>query len=69
MASRKAERLIQTMRSRVVQEAQALDSEFETEHVRLVSVRPDLSARLAGEARCLRTIIHTFLQPMAEQLA
>lgn len=64
-----ARRLLENLRSRVVQEAEALYADIEAENARLVSARPELSATMAGESRCLRAIVHTVLKQMAQQLA
>lgn len=64
-----AERLLENLRSRVAQEAAALYAEIETENARIASERLTLSATMAGESRCLRTILHTIIKEMAKQLA
>ena len=64
-----ARRLLENLRSRVMQEAEALYADIEAENARLVSARPELSATMAGESRCLRAIVHTVLKQMAQQLA
>ena len=64
-----AERLLESLRSRVVPEAEALYAEVEAENARIADARPDLSATMAGESRCLRTIVHTVLRAMTGQIA
>ncbi|MFH1814165.1 MAG: HipA domain-containing protein [Pseudomonadota bacterium] len=64
-----AERLLEHLRSRVVQEAEVLYAQVEAENARIADVRPDLSATMAGESRCLRTILHAVIKQMAEQVA
>ncbi len=64
-----AERLLEQLRSRIVQHAEALYAQIGQENVRLIQARPELSATLAGEARCLRAIQHTVIREMSRQLA
>ncbi|MCY7307770.1 MAG: HipA domain-containing protein [Rhodoferax sp.] len=68
LAKGTAERLLETLRIRAAQEAEALYAEAEAENVHLAHVRPDLSATMAGESRCLRSILHTIIKDMAKQL-
>lgn len=70
LAKGTAERLLENLRSRVAQEAAALYSEVETENAQIIAnARTDLSATMAGESRCLRTILHTIIPSMTEQIA
>lgn len=69
LAKGTAGRLLDNLCNRAVQEAEALYAEVETENARIVHARPDLSAALAGESRCLRTILHTVIKEMAKQIA
>ncbi|WP_144371805.1 HipA domain-containing protein [Vogesella urethralis] len=69
LAKGTAERLLENLRSRAVQQAEALCAEVETDNARLLQARPELAATLAGEARCLRTLLHTVIKEMAQQLA
>lgn len=69
LAKGTAERLLENLRSRAVQQAEALYAEVETNNARLLQARPELAATLAGEARCLRTLLHTVIREMAQQLA
>ena len=64
-----AERLLENLRRRVVQEAQALYAEVEIENAQIADARPELAATLAGESRCLRTILHAIIKEMARQIA
>jgi len=64
-----AERLLERLRSRVVQEAELLYAEIDTENARIVHARPELSATMAGESRCLGTILHTVIREMAQRIA
>jgi serine/threonine-protein kinase HipA len=64
-----AERLLENLRSRAVQEAEALYREVVAQNARIADTRPELSATMAGESRCLRTILHTVIKPMAKQIA
>ena len=69
LAKGTAERLLENLRSRVVQEAEALCAEVESENAQIAHARPALSATMAGEIRCLRTILHTVVKGMAKQTA
>lgn len=69
LAKGTAQRLLENLRSRAVQEAEALYAEVETENARVAHARPDLSATMAGESRCLKTIQHTIVKEMAKQIA
>lgn len=69
LAKGTAERLLENLRSRAVQEAEALYAEVETENARIAQARPELSPTMAGESRCLRTIQHTIVKEMAKQIA
>lgn len=69
LAKGTAERLLENLRSRAVQQAEALYAEVEADNARLLQTRPELAATLAGEARCLRTLLHTVIKEMAQQLA
>jgi len=69
LAKGTAERLLENLRSRAVQQAEALYAEVEADNARLLQARPELAATLAGEARCLRTLLHTVIKEMAQQLA
>lgn len=64
-----AERLIENLRGRAMREAEGLYAEVEFENSQLAHAHPELSATLAGESRCLRTIIHTVLKEMSKQIA
>lgn len=69
LAKGTAERLLENLRSRIVQEAGALYAEIEAENAQIASARPDLSATMAGEPRCLRSIQRTVIKRMAKQIA
>lgn len=69
LAKGTAQRLLENLRSRAVQEAEALYAEVEAENAQIASARPELSATMAGESRCLRAISHTVLKEMAKQIA
>ena len=68
LAKGTAERLLEHLRSRAVQEAEALYAEAEAENARIARAHPELSATMAGESRCLRTILHTVIKEMSKQL-
>lgn len=69
LAKGTAERLLENLRSRIAQEAEVLYAEVEAENAGIANERPVLSATLAGESRCLRTILHTVVKEMAKQIA
>lgn len=64
-----ADRVLESLRSRVVAEAQALCTEVEAENAEIVLTSPELAATMAGEIRCVRAIVHTVLKEMAKQIA
>ena len=69
LAKGTALRLLEKLCSRAVQEAEALYAEIATENAQIASARPELSATMAGESRCLRAILHTVLKEMTRQIA
>lgn len=64
-----AERLLESLRGRIVQEAEALMADVEMENAQIAASRPELSARMAAESRCMRAILHSVIRAMAQQLA
>lgn len=62
-------RILENLRSRIAKEAESLVAAVEAENARITDAQPDLAATLAGEMRCLRTIRHTIISPMAKQIA
>ncbi len=69
LARSTAERLLEQLRSRVQQEAEALSLKMEAENAALAKARPELAATLAGEARCLRAVVHTVIKEMVRRLS
>ena len=69
LAKGTAERLLEALRSRALREAEALYAEVEAANAQLARARPELSATLAGESRCLRAIVHTVLKEMTRRIA
>lgn len=69
LAKGTADRVLESLRSRVVAEAQALCAEVEAENAEIVRTRPELAATMAGEIRCVRAIVHTVLKDMVKQIA
>lgn len=69
LAKGTAERLLGNLRRRVVQGAEAIYAEVESENAQIAHARPELSATMAGELRCLRTILHGVIKGVTEQLA
>ena len=68
MAKGTAERVLESLRRRIIVETEALYAEVETENTRLITARPELGVTLTGEMRCLRSILHTVVKEMARQL-
>jgi len=64
-----AERLLDRLRSRASLQAEALCAEVEAANAETARTRPELAATMAGEARCVRAIVHTVVKPMTRQLA
>jgi serine/threonine-protein kinase HipA len=62
-------RLLESLRSRALLEAQALYVDIEAENAQIARTHPQLSITMAGESRCLRAIIHTVIKEMTQQLA
>lgn len=69
LAKGTAERLLESLRSRVVQEAEVLYAKIEAENAQIADACPALSATMAGESRCLRTLLHTVIKEMTKQIA
>ena len=63
-----AERLLEYLRSRIAQEAEALYAGVEAENEQIASARLELAATMAGESRCLRIILHNVIKEMAKQI-
>ena len=69
LAKGTAERLLENQRSRIEKAAGTLYAEVETENEQIANQHPDLAATMAGESRCLRTILHTAIKEMTGQIA
>lgn len=69
LAKGTAQRILESLRRRAGQEAEALYAEIEHENAGIAHARPELSATLAGEARCLRTILHVVFKETTRQTA
>jgi len=69
LAKGTAERLLENLRRRAVLAAEALYAEVEAENAHIAHARPELSATMAGESRCLRAILHTVIKEMTKQIA
>ncbi len=68
LATTTAQRLIENLRSRIVQATEALYTEYEEENAKVLSRQPRVPASMAGESRCLRTILHVVIKYMAKQI-
>ena len=66
LAKGTADRVIESLRSRVLAQALALCAEVEAENAEIVRVRPELAAMMAGEIRCVRAIVQTVLKEMVK---
>lgn len=64
-----AQRLIENLRNRVIPEAEKLYLQMEAENEHLANARPDLAATMAGESRCVRTVLHGVIKEMAVRLS
>ena len=69
LAKGTAERLLESLRSRVAQIAEALYAEVQAANELIVRAQPHLSATLSDDSRCLRTILHIVIKEMARQIA
>ncbi|MDA3934287.1 MAG: HipA domain-containing protein [Gammaproteobacteria bacterium] len=69
LAKGTAERLLENLRSRAMPAAEALYAEVEAENAQIAHAHPGLSTTMAGESRCLRTILHTIIKGMTSQIA
>ena len=69
LAKGTAKRVLESLRSRATREAEALYAEIEAENAWIAHARPELSATMAGESRCLRVVLHTVLEEMTRQIA
>ena len=69
LAKGTAERLLENLRGRIVKEAEGLYSEVEAANACISGETPNLSATMAGESRCLRTILHVVIKEMAKKIA
>ncbi len=63
-----ARRLIEAQAMRIYKLAVGLYDEVEAENRRLIDTQPALAVTLAGELRCLRTIVHGVIKEMADRL-
>lgn len=64
-----ADRVLESLRRRALVQAESLYAEVQAENAALVLARPELSATCAGEARCLRAIVHTVVKEMSGKIA
>lgn len=63
-----AERLLADQRDRILGEAKDLLAQVERENADWIGRHPDLAATLAGEIRCLLTIVHVVIRDMVRRL-
>jgi len=69
LAKGTAERVLESLRGRILAETEALYADVEAENARPIAARPELGITLTGETRCLRAIQHTVIKEMARRLA
>jgi serine/threonine-protein kinase HipA len=69
LAKGTAERVLENLRKRAVQEAETLYAAAAAENAQIIEARPELSSTMAGELRCLRAILYTVIKEMAKQIA
>lgn len=69
LAKGTAERLLESLRGRILAETEALYADVEAENARLIAGRRELGITLTAETRCLRAIQHTVIKEMARRLA
>lgn len=69
LARSTALRLLENLRSCIVREAEALYVEVETENASIANERPALAATMAGELRCLRTVLYVIIKEMTKKIA
>jgi len=69
LATATAQRLIENLRSRIVQTAETLYAEYEEENNKRLSRQQHVPATMAGESRCIRTILHVVIKHMSKQIA
>ena len=62
-----AERLLDKLCNHILDKAEEIYQEFEAENV-FLKQRAELAPILAGESRCLRTIIHVVIKEVAAKL-
>lgn len=69
LARATVERVLENLRTRIARAAEALHAEIETDNRQIAHARPELSAILAAESRCLRSILHTVIKEMTMRTA
>jgi len=69
LAEATAERLLDKLCNRIIAETEALYVEIEAENTQIVYERPELSPTLAGESRCLRTILYNVIKEMVVKIS
>lgn len=69
LAKGTAERVLESLRGRILAETEALYADVEAGNARLIAAQPELGITLTGETRCLRAIQHTVIKEMAQRLA
>ncbi len=68
LAKGTAERVLESLRGRILAETEALYADVEAENAHLIAAQPELGITLTGEIRCLRAIQHTVIKEMTRQL-
>jgi serine/threonine-protein kinase HipA len=68
LAKGTVERVLESLRGRIIAETETLYADVEAENARLIAASPELGITLTGETRCLRAIQHTVIKEMARRL-
>lgn len=63
-----AVRLIDNLCNRIESESLLLYTEIQNDNNNIIQARPEISATIAGESRCLRTILHLVIKEMVQRL-
>ncbi len=69
LAKGTADRLLESLRGRILAETEALYADVEAENARLIAGRRELGITLTAETRCLRAIQHSVIKEMARRIA
>lgn len=68
LAQATSQRLIENLSSRIIQASELLYAEYEEENTKTLKIVDKVPTTMAGESRCLRTILHTVIKQMVKQI-